>query len=278
MKVAITGASGYVGTCLSNGFRQQGHEVFSLSRRRCAAPWLAYTMTDDPTVLPWNSVDVLIHAAYDFTAHTWDEILEKNVKPAVALFIAAKQAEVRHLIFISSMSSFNGCLSNYGKAKLIVEKEVLALGAIVIRPGLVWGDRSGGVMGKLEKLVTKLPIVPFLIGGKNLHQYLIHEMDLAAAIVAIAEDLPEKAGTLQTTAHPDPISLLIILKSIAQRAKQSRLYLPIPLQCAMAGLKFIEALGIRSMFRSDSLIGLVHGNPDPQFTAPATGIRYRRFD
>jgi nucleoside-diphosphate-sugar epimerase len=278
MKIAITGASGYVGTCIASSFRQQGHEVLSLSRRRCTAPWLAYTMTDDPSALPWNSIDTLIHAAYDFTAHTWDEILEKNVNPAIELFKAAKQAKVRNLIFISSMSSFEGCLSNYGKAKLMVEQEVLALGAVVIRPGLVWGDHSGGVMGTLEKLVAQFLIVPYLTGSKNLHQYLIHEMDLAAAIVAIAENLPTKAGTLQTITHPEPTSLLTILNSIAERAKKSRLYLPIPWQFAMAGLRSIEALGLPPLFRSDSLVGLVHGNPDPQFTAPPSGIHYRRFD
>ncbi len=277
MKVAVTGASGYVGTCISNAFRQQGHEVLSLSRRRCAAPWITYQLTDDPSALPWNNVDVLIHAAYDFTAHTWDETTEKNINPAIALFQAAKQAEVRHLIYISSMSSFKGCLSNYGNAKFMIEKEALALGADVIRPGLVWGDHSGGMMGTLKQLVIKFPIVPFLIGNKNLHQYLIHEMDLAAAIIAIVENLPTKNGALHTIANVEPISLLAILKSIAKQTKQSRLYLPVPWQCAMAGLKSIEALGIYPPFRSDSLNGLVHGNPNPQFTIPPAGISYRLF-
>lgn len=277
MKVAITGASGYVGGCLSDGFRKHGHEVIALSRRPCAPPWTSFSLGDDPHRLPWASVEVLIHAAYDFTAQTWQEFIEKNVDPSIALLKAARQAGVGRLIFISSMSSFEGCRSNYGKAKLMIEKEALAIGALVIRPGLVWGEHSGGVMGTLETLVTKLPVVPFLIGGRNTNQYLIHETDLSKAVVAFAEKPPINIGHLHSATHPIPVSLLTILKSIAQRSRKSRLYLPIPWQLAMAGLMSVETLGIHPLFRSDSLTGLVHGNPHPANPTPPAGVTYRPF-
>lgn len=278
MKIAITGASGYVGGCLAEGFRHHGHEVLSVSRRPCPPPWAAYALGNDPRQLPWAGVDVLVHAAYDFTASTWPECVEKNVDPSIALLQAARQAGVARLIFISSMSSFDGCRSHYGRAKLMVEKEAFALGAAIIRPGLVWGERSGGVMGTLEKLVTRLPVVPFLVGGKNSNQYLVHEADLAEAVVAIAENLPATTGALHSVMHPSPVSLLEILKSIAKRSRQSRIYLPVPWQFAMAGLKSIEALGIHSLFRSDSLTGLIHGNPHPENTTPPAEVRYRPFE
>lgn len=275
MKVAISGASGYVGGCIADGFRYHDHVVLALSRRRCAEPWRAYALGDDPRLLAWDGVDVLVHAAHDFTARSWRENLEKNVKPSVALLQAARQAGVGHLIFISSMSSFDGCRSNYGKAKLMIEKAALALGAVIIRPGLVWSDPSGGVMGTLEKLVAKIAVVPCLIGGEHLKQYLIHEADLTEAVVALAENLP--SGSLHSVTHPTPVSLLHILKAIAKRANRRRIYLPIPWQCAMAGLKCLEMLGIGCSFRSDSLVGLVHGNPQPEITTPPAGICYRPF-
>lgn len=274
MKVAITGASGYVGTGISKGFRAHGHEVLALSRRPCEAPWAPFSLAGDPLLLPWEGVDVLIHAAYDFIPRTWQEILDRNVTPSVALLQAAKSAGVERLIYISSMSAFEGCRSNYGKAKLMVENEARNLGAVIIRPGLVWGNPSGGVMGTLENLVAKLPVVPFLTGGKQL---LIHEADLSAAIVAIAENHPPDAATLHSVAHTTPVSLLEILRSIAKRSGRTRLYVPVPWQFAMAGLIFIEMLGIRTLFRSDSLVGLVHGNPHPEITAQLGGNSYRPF-
>ena len=277
MRVAITGASGYVGTCIANCFRAHGHEVLALSRRRCDAPWLPYALGDDPGQLPWDGVDALIHAAYDFTARSWPEILAKNVVPSVALMRAARQANVAGLIFISSMSSFEGCRSNYGKAKLMLEKEALQLAGVVIRPGLVWGTHSGGVMGALEKLVDRSPVVPVLTGRDGLGQYLIHEADLAEAIVTVAERLPSENGALHSIAHAAPMTLLAILKVIAARSTRSRIYLAVPWQAALAGLKFMEALGLRSLFRSDSLVGLVHGNPKPESTAAPAGTCFRPF-
>ena len=277
MRVAITGASGYVGACISNCFRAHGHEVLALSRRPCAAPWVYYALGNDPLSMPWDTVDVLVHAAYDFSPRNWKEIIEVNVTPSVELFQAARQAKVGRLIFISSMSSFEGCQSNYGKAKLMIECEARKLGAAIIRPGLVWSETSGGVMGTLEKLVVKLPVLPFLTGGTNLKQFLIHQTDLSEAVVAVAESLPSWAGTLHSVTHPYPVSLLAILKSIAKRSHRSRLYVPVPWQFVMAGLKFMEALGLPSLFRSDSLVGLVHANPHFEISPPPAGICYRPF-
>lgn len=277
MRVAITGASGYVGSCIANCFRAHGHEVLALSRRPCVAPWVSYALGDDPRKLPWEEVDVLVHAAYDFTPRTWQEILDGNVKPSVRLLETASQAKVGHLIFISSMSSFDGCRSNYGKAKLMIEKEARELGATVIRPGLVWSESSGGVMGTLEKLVFKLPVIPYLTGGPDLHQSLVHEADLSEAVVATAGRLATSHGTLHTVAHPTPVSLRTILKSIAKRSNRSRLYVPVPWQLVMVALKSIEMLGIRSLFRSDSLVGLVHGNPHLEISKPPAGVCCRPF-
>ncbi len=277
MTVAITGASGYVGTCISNCFRAHGHEVLALSRRPCAAPWVSYALGNDPRLLPWDKVDVLVHAAYDFAPRTWQEILDRNVAPSVALLKAAKNANVGHLIFISSMNSYEGCRSNYGKAKRMIEKEALALGAIVVRLGLVWGETSGGVMGNLEKLVARSPVVPFLSGGANLRQFMIHEADLSATIVAIAESPPSESTTVHALTHPVSVPLLAILKSISKRSNHSRFYMPIPWQLVMAGLKIIETLGIPSLFRSDSLVGLVHSNTNHEIISPPAGICCRPF-
>ena len=159
----------------------------------------------------------------------------------------------------------------------MIEKEALTLGAIVIRPGLVWGENPGGVMGTLERLVSKLMIVPLLIGGNGLHQYLIHEADLAEAIVSLAEARPTRSGMLHSAIHPTPVSLLSILKSIAKRCSKLRLYLPVPWQCVMAVLNLSEALGIHAHFRSDSLTGLVHGNSRPENATPPPGVHYRKF-
>ena len=84
MKIAITGASGYLGEGFAETFRSHGHEVLSLSRRQCGENWVPYTLRSEPRDLPLQGVDVLIHAAYDFTPRLWPEILKTNVGPGDA--------------------------------------------------------------------------------------------------------------------------------------------------------------------------------------------------
>lgn len=277
MKVAITGASGYVGGQIAKAFQSQGHQVLSWSRSPCPQAWTRYDLGCDPVNLPWNQVDALIHTAYDFAPRDLDEIIEKNVNPSIALLRAAKNAGVERLVFISSISSFQGTRSNYGKAKLMIEEAVLPLGAVVIRPGLVWGNQSGGVMGALEKLVTKLPIIPYLQGRGGLGQFLVHEEDLSRAIVTIVGNLPEGRGSVHEVTHPEAVPLLSILRALAARSQRSRIFVPLPWPLAMFGLKLAEMLGVDPPFRSDSLTGLVHRVANLQPTNPPQGIVYRAF-
>ncbi len=277
MKIAITGATGYVGSRLSHFLREHSHQVLTMSRRPVEGPWASYSLGDDPELLPWKEVDALIHLAYDFTARNWQENLDRNVNPSIALFQAAREAGVRHLIFISSMSSFEGCRSNYGKAKLMVEMEVMRLGATVVRPGLVWGKRSGGVMGTLETLVARLPVVPYLTSGNGLAQYLVHEEDLSLAILVLLEKHPEGARDPVAVANPDSLKLGDILRTIAKRTGRQPLFVPVPWQLAMIVLKAAETLGVRTLFRSDSLTGLVYGNPHVDFKRVPDGFTFRQF-
>jgi nucleoside-diphosphate-sugar epimerase len=137
----------------------------------------------DP-VIPemWAGVDVLIHCAYDFAVRSWNEVRRVNVHGSLQLFESARVAGVRRLIFISSMSSFPGCRSQYGRAKLAVEERATELALIIVRPGLVYGERPGGMVGALRQLVRSSPVLP-LVGRGDQTIYPVHEDDLGRLIV-----------------------------------------------------------------------------------------------
>ena len=123
----VTGASGYVGRVLVEALRRAGHQVIELNRSaagpRSTAPTrtLVLGRTIDDAV--FAGLDVVIHAAYDFSVATSDAIERRNVASTLELFAKARAAGVSRRVFISSMSSFPGCSSLYGKAKMSVEQE-----------------------------------------------------------------------------------------------------------------------------------------------------------
>ena len=275
MKIALTGASGYVGGAIASAFRERGHEVFSLSRRPCLPPWQHYSLGDDPNSISWENVQVLIHAAHDFTAATPSDNHTRNIAPAIDLFNTAHSSGVSHLVFISSMSSFENCTSEYGKAKLSIEQQISHLNPTLVRPGLVWGGDTGGVMAALEATVLHLPIVPFITGGNTLNQYLVHAEDLATKLANIIDSQPPTKAQIIASYHPQPLSLFNILKILAVRHAKKRLFIPIHWRFAMLGLNILEALRIRLPFRSDSLKGLVFANQSPPF--PENPSCYRKF-
>ena len=123
MQFAITGANGYFGSYLCRRFEECGHNVRRLQRAQNLSEHQECTAfsLEQPTEIDLSGVDVLIHCAYDFSLKRWDDIKRINATNTKLFFEAAIAQGVAHIVFVSSMSAFEGCLSNYGKAKHDVE-------------------------------------------------------------------------------------------------------------------------------------------------------------
>ena len=52
-------------------------------------------------------------------------------------------------------------------------------------------------------------------------------------------------------------------------------FVPVPTGLALAGLRTFERLGVTVPFRSDSLVSMLHGNPDPRLAPDCLGVRLR---
>ncbi len=273
LTVAVTGGNGYVGSVLRRAITTNGWRAISLQRSAGEADSRRFALGEPLSPDLFGGIDVLIHAAYDFLAYGWDAIQKANVEGSMALFRAAQAADVKRLILISSISAFEGCVSEYGRAKLELENQSAALGVVIVRPGLVWGGSSGGMMGSLGKLAG-LPVVMPMVGSGNQPQYLDHEEDLGRLIVQLAgsDARPDRPII---AANETPLTLKQIMTRLASRKK---IPVPIPWRLLWLGLKTLESIGLRPRTRSDSLISLMNSNPSPDFTATkALGISFRSF-
>jgi len=273
----ITGAGGYVGSILSSALAAE-FDVVPLSSRSVlgSIPWRLESTEDISAALAARNVAILVHAAWDFSQTSPRQMSRVNVEGSLRLIEAARRAGVQRIVFLSTISAFAGARSHYGRAKLEVEKATLAAGGSVIRSGLVWGPTPGGMFGSLRKQVASAKLIP-LIGNGRAPQFLVHENDLAAAVVRAAQS-DASIPQLMTVAHPHPWPFRDLLKTIARAQGREVTLLPVPWPLLFVGLRAAELLGLRVPFRSDSVISFVFQDSAPDFTASAqSGLSLRPF-
>jgi nucleoside-diphosphate-sugar epimerase len=165
VRVALTGASGYIGSRLAERLARAGHDVLALDRdappRGAAARFIRCDLTEPAAyahALP--GVDLLCHlaAAKGDWGISDDEYRRDNVLATEALLAAARRAGVRRWIFYSTVSVLgpSGLALNeqaprrpanaYGATKAECEalleryvREDAGARVLVIRPSVVFG-------------------------------------------------------------------------------------------------------------------------------------------
>jgi nucleoside-diphosphate-sugar epimerase len=276
---AITGTGGYVGTCIKDYFGQQGWDVLELTRRpRPATRAVAFQLGAELPPGALAETAALVHCAYDFKPLRWEEIQTVNVEGTRKILEAARSAGIGKIVCLSSLSAFEGCRSLYGRAKLEIEKIALDCGALVLRPGLVYGSGPGGMFGKLVGQVRQSSVQPIFGNGSQL-QFLVHHQDLASFIERCASGETNLLPRILAAAHQQPWRFREILEAIARQLNKKITFVPLPWQLVWAGLKSAEVCGMRLNFRSDSLISLMHQNPKPDFSPNVeAGLACRPFE
>ena len=202
MRVLITGATGFVGTALTEQVssvydtialvRTQNHILSANIQQLVAANIFAADLPED--------IDVIIHLAgrahilNEQTTDPLSEFRKVNVDGTLQLARQALDKKVKRFIFMSSIG-VNGSITlqqpftedatpqphaDYAVSKLEAEEELKKLFAgsdtelVIIRPPLVYAAHAPGNFARLLKLVaTNLPL-PFA-GTKNKRSFIALE-------------------------------------------------------------------------------------------------------
>ena len=260
--VAVTGASGYLGSQICETLEYGGWQTIRLARSpdRSHGQVFSYDLAMPITAQireALRSADVLIHAAYDLSLTNSVDIWRVNVEGTRRLLKAAREAAVGRIIVLSSMSAFEGTTQLYGRAKLDIEAITAEFGGCAVRPGLVHSEQAGGMVGALRKLTT-LPIVPVIAGGAG--AYTVREQDLMRVIALLASAATLEPGTISVS-HPSRVALIDLLRALAAQEDRRCRFVPVPWQLIYWLLRSGEFMRLRLPFRADSLLGLIHTAP-----------------
>ncbi len=251
--VLVTGASGFIGGALTRALLAQGTPVRALVRSAArggeiAAHGAELVIGDltDPAALERAAAGCAtvfhVGAALGGPASVQYAI---NVSGTARLVEAAHTAGVRRLVHVSSIAAYGynvpgqvtedtplrPALEFYGQSKAIGEQQVLrraaelGLEAVAIRPGMVYGPRSGFWTVQLFRLVRRPPALIPASGDATCP--LIYIDDVVSLLLAAAQH-PNAAGEAFNAVSDEPVTWPELFGAYAAMAGHQVL-LPIPL-------------------------------------------------
>jgi len=188
LKLAVTGATGFVGTHLLDLALGDGHEVRALTRRpqapRDGVVWVEGALDDHAALARLvEGADAMIHVAGVISADAAG-FEAGNVTGTAAILAAAERAGVKRFVHVSSLAAREPGLSLYGASKARSEALVATshLSTATVRPPAVYGPGDRETLDLFRMAKRGLVLLP--PAGRL---SLIHVDDLARLLLALAK-------------------------------------------------------------------------------------------
>jgi nucleoside-diphosphate-sugar epimerase len=204
MRLAITGATGFVGGRLLGPARDAGHSVRALTRRpmppRYGIEWVAGSLEDQASLERLCAgADAIIHVAGLINARDETGFEAGNVAGTAAMLAAAKSAGMPRFVHVSSLAAREPSLSRYGASK--ARSEVLVktsdFSFTIVRPPAVYGPGDRETLELFKMAKRGLIILP--PAGRL---SLIHADDLAMLLIALAGSDAQGLTVESDDGHP----------------------------------------------------------------------------
>jgi nucleoside-diphosphate-sugar epimerase len=188
MKLAVTGATGFVGSHLLDVALAAGHEIAALTRReqppRDRVTWVAGDLHDRAALERLVSdADAVIHVAGVITGQTAAAFDKGNVEGTLAMLAAATAGGVHRFVHVSSLAAREPKLSLYGASKARSEELVHRSGLdwAIVRPPAVYGP------GDKETLeLFRMARMGVMLMPPKGRVSVIHADDLSRLLLALA--------------------------------------------------------------------------------------------
>lgn len=224
MLLAVTGATGYIGSTLVRSALTRGFGVQAYSRRKPenpAAVWIPFDFVQNPEIILSPDAKAVIHLAADTSG---GNNAEPEIAAASRLLKQAKKSGAK-FIFVSSQAAQAKAPTEYGRTKWRIEQEVLSAGGIVVRLGQVYGGAEQGLFGQLMRMIKTWPALPMFSPAPMVQP--VHVEDVAEALLHIAAG--NSSEKIICLAAAESVSFTAFLAQIAKNhADKKPIFIPFP--------------------------------------------------
>jgi NADH dehydrogenase len=178
LRVAVTGASGFIGSNLWRSLIADGHEVVGVSRGerkrlpRNGMTWVSGDVaTGSGLEKAFEDSDAVVHLTAIRREKGKQKFETVNVKGAANVARAASSAGIKHLIYIGGLGAEPDPSFPFLASKWAGEQAVIASGVpyTSIRASLVFGI-GGDAFTTFAKLIKRNPVAPIPGSGTTTYQ------------------------------------------------------------------------------------------------------------
>jgi nucleoside-diphosphate-sugar epimerase len=190
MRVAVTGATGFVGKALLPRLLADGHLVSALVRDPTAVlpdgvQVVRGGLGDEAALSRLvQGADVVLHIAGCISALNARDYFRTNVDGTIALAKAAVLQQVKRFVHVSSLAARVPKLGGYGASKAAAEQALQGfaddLQICVLRPSAVYGPGDQATLPLLKALMSRVAFIP---GTQAARFSMIHVDDVAKVLL-----------------------------------------------------------------------------------------------
>lgn len=273
MKLALTGATGFLGGHVLRRALEAGHDVRALVRKpqpeRAGVAWIAGSLDNESALLDLcEGVDAVIHVAgvVNGDAATFDT---GNRLGTLAVLHAAEASGIARFVHVSSLAAREPGLSLYGASKRAAEDAVVTstLDWRIVRPPAIYGP---GDTDNLELFrFARRGVVPLPPKGRL---SVIHADDMARLVIALAAGGETHAFYEADDAMPGGWSHADFARAIGSAVGRKAITVPLPTALVRTGARIDKALrGPKAKLTADRAAYFCHPDwvIDPAKRPPA---------
>ena len=291
MRIAVTGASGFVGGAVATALADHGHDVTGFGRQPngWSHPAARYEQWDIGAGARPGDADAVVHCAA--LADDWasrGEAMRVNQFGTRAVVASYPGARIVHLSTSSVYDAFTPTvrvsedvvlptrfLSNYSESKAAAEAELVGHDAVILRPHAVYGPGDTTLLPRLLAAVRGSRLV--LPEGAAVRHTLTHIDNLVDAVTLA---LTGPAGIYNVGDDTEVLLSAVLREFLARRGRPDVAITAIPYRAAFAAAAAAERLHLVTRARhargspatpSASSASSAHSTCRPRATGWASG-------